>query len=364
MAVLAEAVSAVTAELALERLRREQQIAAVAAVARSRERRELAARASSLSNTKTMAKTSTPAPRDLSSEMGSMSQYAAEMAKAQAAAAAELNRQMIADALAATDKISGKLDNSYTKSALSKLDTAGLTYSQMAPYAQQMGLLGGQAMADVGGTDIEEELRKRALADLELGRSLSPEEERAAQQSARAGYAARGMAVGAGSASAEILNRDALATGRESARRNFAGDVNQTLTSNRLQRLGTAGNLLGQTAGIYQNMGAGQAGLSGGYLSADPYQRALGSSIPTASQGPSASLTSNAFGQVLQYGSDLYNTNNNAAWSDYLNGQNMNQATKMGQMQAASAKSAGNSALMGAGIGAAGAIIGGVAIAF
>ena len=66
----------------------------------------------------------------------------------------------------------------------------------------------------------------------------------------------------------------------------------------------------------------------------------------------------------MQYGQDLNNTNYNAAWSNYLNNQNQATAMQMGQMQAGAAKSAGNSQLMGAGIGAAGAIVGGGLILF
>ncbi|MEI6033532.1 MAG: hypothetical protein WCS65_04510 [Verrucomicrobiae bacterium] len=306
-----------------------------------------------------------PAARDYESEMRMMTQYAQAFAAAQAEQQLKTNQGMIDQSLAATGKIAGTLgDSPYTKSALARLDAAGTNYDAMAPQAQQMALLGGQAVGDVGGTEIERQLESQALSDLAIGRSLSPEQERAAQQSARAGFAARGMATGTPSAVAEILNRDVYAQNRLDSRRAFAGSVNQAQTQNRISRLGTAGNLLGQTAGVYQNMGAGQQSLAQSYVGADPYQRALGSNIPIASQGASASMTSSAFGQMAQYGSDLFNTNYNAQWSDYLNGQNNSLAMQMGRMQQGSAAAAGNQATTGAMIGAGGAIIGGVAIAF
>lgn len=312
-----------------------------------------------------MAKKKLKAPKDrnFGAEMEQIGKYAAESAKAQAEAAGKLNQQYIDQALAATDTIAGKLNNGYTAAGRAGLDGAMRQVPRMDALAGRLESLGATAEADVAGTDIEAELRKQALADLQLGRQLSPEQERAAQMAARQGFAARGMAVGPASAAAEILNRDAYATMREDARRAFAGSVNQAETSNRIARLGAAGGLLGQAAGVRQNTAS--LGLQGaqGYVALDPYQRALGSNIPIASQGASASMTGNAFNGILGYGQDLANTNFNAQWSNYLNKQNMQTANQMGQMQMGAAKSAGDSSLMGAGIGAAGAAIGGAALA-
>lgn len=301
----------------------------------------------------------TPAPRDMAAELRAINEASATSAKAQAEAQIAANRAMMQEALAATDTIAGKLNNSYTANASGQLTNAGNAFANMGQYGQRLGALGGIAEGDVQGTQIEAELRRQALDQLQLGRSLSPEEERMAQQSGRAGYAARGMAVGQGSALAEVLNRDSLATARQSQRQAFAGTVNQAETQNRLSRLGMAGNLLGQAATVYQGQGQGQMGLAQGWTSIDPYQRALGSSLPGQAMGTSAAMVGNAFGQSMQYGQDLYNTNFNAGWSNYLNNQNEATAMRMGQMQAGAAKSAGNSAMMGAGIGAAGAIAGG-----
>ena len=172
------------------------------------------------------------------------------------------------------------------------------------------------------------------------------------------------MATGAPSAAAEILNRDAFAQNRLDSRRAFAGTVNQAETQNSLNRMQTAGQLLGQSMGANQSIAQLGQSLAQSNIALDPYQRALGSNIPTASQGPSAQLTGQVYGNAMNYGSDLFNTNYNAQWSNYMNGQNNALALQMGGMQAGSAKSAANSALMGGGIAAGGAVLGGVAIAF
>lgn len=308
----------------------------------------------------------TPGARDFGSEMGMINQYAQGSAEAQAAQAAATNQALVEQALMATDKIAGKLDNSYTAAGKASLDASMGQVGQMDSLASRMGALSGQAEGDVAGTAIERQLQQQALSDLAMGRSLSPEQVRESQQAARSGFAARGMATGPGSLAAEILNRDAYATARENARRSFAGEVNQTLTSNRVQRLSTAGNLLGQTAGVRQN--AAQLGLAGaqGYIAIDPYARALGSNIPIASQGTAASMTTNAYGQTMQYGSDLFNTNFNADWSNYTNNQNNALALQSGQMQANAATSAASTAskgqMTGALIGAGGAIVGAAAV--
>jgi hypothetical protein len=77
----------------------------------------------------------------------------------------------------------------------------------------------------LGPSRIEEMLRTSAERDLALGRTLSPEEERAANQAARSGFAARGMAHGTPSLAMEILNRDGAASAREAQRRAFAQGI-------------------------------------------------------------------------------------------------------------------------------------------
>lgn len=82
-----------------------------------------------------------------------------------------------------------------------------------------------EAALTVQPSAIRTELEKQAMAELSLGRSLSPEQERAATQSARLAYAARGLQDSGASLAAEVLNRDSYAGAREAGRRTFAANV-------------------------------------------------------------------------------------------------------------------------------------------
>jgi hypothetical protein len=68
-------------------------------------------------------------------------------------------------------------------------------------------------------------LNENAISQLSLGGALSDEEERAAQQSARSAYSARGLVSGRPAAAAEVLNRDAYSRQRLLERQNFGLQV-------------------------------------------------------------------------------------------------------------------------------------------
>jgi hypothetical protein len=145
-------------------------------------------------------------------------------------------------------------------------------------------------LASGNKTFIESELQRQAETELSLGRQLTPEQEREAQQSARAAFAARGLGASMGGTAAEILNRDAMASAREAERRNFAGATNQMLFQNEMARRdqsaqqaalgstisGNAANLYGSSAGI---------GLQGAQslLQVDPKMRAINPGIAMGS---------------------------------------------------------------------------------
>jgi hypothetical protein len=157
--------------------------------------------------------------------------------------------QLEALQLGTIQRIADNLNNPYTQSARGDINrVSGL----------------GNMLADqVGPTNIERMLQQQAETELGLGRSLSAEETRDAQQSARAAFAARGLGASMGSSAAEILNRDSAAQAREASRRNFASATNQMVTGNVFGRAGQAGGMLGSAAQ--------------GQLMVDPYSRALGS---------------------------------------------------------------------------------------
>jgi len=113
-----------------------------------------------------------------------------------------------------------------------------------ANYGLYQDLQSKQRQADVGALDgagkfaqnylnqmgiggITKEMSRQAEADLMLGKQLSPEEERATQQAARAAYAARGTGLSDQAALAEVLNRYQYANQREAQRRAFAAQAAQ-----------------------------------------------------------------------------------------------------------------------------------------
>jgi hypothetical protein len=78
--------------------------------------------------------------------------------------------------------------------------------------------------------ELLQELNRQARAELALGGDLSAQEERDAQQAARAAFAARGMAIGNPAVAAEILNRDQYSRQRLGERRQFAAGISGMLS--------------------------------------------------------------------------------------------------------------------------------------
>jgi hypothetical protein len=121
------------------------------------------------------------------------------------------------------------------------------------------------------------------------------------------------------------------------------------------------GSLYGQQAGIAQNQYANNLGLAQANVALDPYQRALGSNIPIASQANAASMIGQAYGNTMNYGSDLFNTNTNMQASIYNSWMNNQAALRGAGVVGGSTNRAGNAA-MGAGVGLAGGAIAGAAM--
>jgi hypothetical protein len=76
-----------------------------------------------------------------------------------------------------------------------------------------------------GAKDLLGGLRKYAEQQQALGGDTSPEEQRMIDQQTRAGYAARGTALGGQSNLAEVMNRYSYRTGRERERQGFAAQT-------------------------------------------------------------------------------------------------------------------------------------------
>lgn len=98
-------------------------------------------------------------------------------------------------------------------------------------------------LQQLGPSAIETEANRQALADLKLGRDLSPEQIRDSQQGARAAASSRGLAMGMPAAVAEVMNRDAFATQRQNERRNYAAGVDAQSQQRRASDASIANNV-------------------------------------------------------------------------------------------------------------------------
>jgi hypothetical protein len=218
--------------------------------------------------------------------------------------------------LGTIDKVSANLNNESYREAKAGLDSV-----------------------DPRNNAISKQLNATALSDLQLGRSLSPEQERAATQQARAGYAARGLGAGTGAMAAEVLNRDAYATQREAQRRTLAGavmsDTNQTALNVANQR-----------------------------INYDPYQRAFapGASFGQNVTGQAGGMLGQAYGNALNtvtstnsFNANMLETRRNSAF-------NNNASRESAWMGAKASADASNAGLQGAAMGAS-AVIGAAAAA-
>lgn len=255
--------------------------------------------------------------------------------------------------------------NLYTKRATDQLIAAGRQADDLQSVADYTDNLGYTAAGDLEGTDIERELNRQALAELQLGRALTPEQERMVQQSARAGMAARGLGVGSGALAAEVLNRDAFASQREADRRNFAGSTNQMLVGNRQNRLGLVGNLLGQSANTRLAQANLRTGLAGAEITIDPYSRALapGAGMGSSTLGQSGQMISNTWQGATQMAGNVASFNANMLDSRYNAYQNNRAALQGAAMQAGAAGQASQNSMMGSGMAAGGMVLGMTALA-
>jgi hypothetical protein len=172
------------------------------------------------------------------------------------------------------------------------------TQAQRLADVQSIEQLGGRAIAagraaDPWTTALMDRLNSQATAGLDAGTGLTPAEQRIAQQSARASYAARGMNGSNLSAAGEALNNFLLGSNRQQQNQQFALNV----------------------------VGANRA------VNADPFQVILGRSGNNVNQSIAATQQGTQAGQLGQtqsmfdpfnaYGANLYGQNN-ASYNDWL----------------------------------------------
>jgi hypothetical protein len=191
---------------------------------------------------------------------------------------------------------------------------------------------------DAEPTSIERSLYDSAERDLSLGRSLSAEDERAAQQAARTAFAARGMGAGLGSSAAEILSRQSMADQREAERRNFASAANNLLTQGVGQR---------RTAIANANIAGAQ-----NLLNVDPYRSALGPALGYAGPTQSAQMQQigNTFGNAMTMAGNVGSFNANMLDSRANSALNNWAAMRGASMQAGATNNAAMMGLLGSSI--------------
>jgi len=263
-----------------------------------------------------------PAPIDYDKMAAASIRVAQAQTAAEEAAIKRLYPEYIKMQFGTADQLAGKLDNEYLQ--------------------RTRGVIGEELQAASAPNAIEAQLQRDAESELALGRSLTPEQQREASQSARAAFAARGLGASMGSSAAEILNRDAYGQQRLDARRGFAANVNQMDLARRQRRIG----------------------LAGAYTELDPFRQSIGPAF-----GLGASTLSNTTGQVgnifansLQQSGNVASFNTNMGMSLRNSALNNNAAMQAAAMQAGAQQNAGMMGMFG-GIGGGIASGAGMAIA-
>ena len=263
---------------------------------------------------------STPAPQPLPPaptpiDYDKMANASIRVAKAQSAEQEAMIKRLYPEytklQFDTADQLAGKLDNEYL--------------------ARTRGVVGEELTAASTPNAIEARLQQDAESELALGRSLTPEQQRDATQSARAAFAARGLGTSMGSSAAEILNRDAYGTARQDQRRGFAAGVNQMDLARRQRRVG----------------------LAGAYGDLDPFRQAIGPAFQLGSQTLSNTTqqVDSIFGGSLQQAGNVESFNTNMAMNRYNSVMNNNAALQGAGMQAGASGNAATMGMIGSGVG-------------
>jgi len=300
---------------------------------------------------------SAPAPIDYDKMAAASIRVAQAQSAAEEAAIKRLYPEYINMQFGTANQLAGRLDNEYlqrTRGVVGEELQAASAPNQIEAEIQRRSL--GDLLS--GPTAIQRQLRDDAQRELALGQTLSPEEQRNAAQSARAAFAARGMATGNAAAGAEILNRDAYGRQRQDQRRQFAMGAEQYFAG-------------AEEARRAQALGANQLdlarrqrriGLAGAYTELDPFRQSIGPAF-----GLGASTLSNTTGQVssifnnsLAQSGNVASFNNNMGMSMRNSALNNNAAMQGASMQAGATGQSGMMGMMG-GIG--GGVLTGVGLA-
>jgi hypothetical protein len=248
-----------------------------------------------------------PAPIDYDKMYAAATRSAIQQMQEQERSLERLYPKMIGQQLGTARQVAGELDNQYL--------------------ARTRGVMDQELQAASAPSAIEAEIQRQAQEELMLGRSLSPEQERAAQQSARGAFAARGLGTSAGSAAAEILNRDSMAQQRLDQRRQFALGANQLDLARRGRRIT----------------------LAEGYGALDPFARGLNPAfgLGQATMGQGTQLIGNTFNNAVNQAGNVESFNRNMQAGMYNNWQNNNAAIQAANITGRASTNAGTMGMFG-----------------
>jgi Chaperone of endosialidase len=248
-----------------------------------------------------------PAPIDYEALYGAARKYGKLMLSDQSEELQKLYPKMTAMQLGTARQVAGELDNQYL--------------------ARTRGVMDQELQAASAPSAIEAEIQRQAQEELMLGRSLSPEQERAAQQSARGAFAARGLGTSAGSSAAEILNRDAMSQQRLDQRRQFALGANQLDLARRGRRIT----------------------LAEGYGGLDPFARGLNPAfgLGQATMGQGTALIGNTFNNAVNQAGNVESFNRNMQAGMFNSWQNNNAAIQAANITGRASTNAGMMSMFG-----------------
>jgi len=198
-------------------------------------------------------KISAPAPRDYKQEMlDSMAGQEAiqprllELEKQYQPLYQKLQQEMM-------DRQMAYQQDSYGKAIPRSAELSGQYAQAMQPVYGQIGQSSMDAYRTGMGAStmgLYDKLNASANADLQSGRQLSPEQQQAAQQSARLAMAARGLS-GNQAVAQEVMNTYQMQDARENRARQFAGSVYGIGQGNFQNAMATYGNSMMSQANAY-----------------------------------------------------------------------------------------------------------------
>ena len=211
---------------------------------------------------------------------------------------------------------------------------------QANQYQSQLGqMLNGGGLQP---SQLQTTLEQQAMDGLGLGRSLSQQDTRSAQQAARSAYAARGLGDSNSAMAAEVLNLDSMGRQRENERRTFAQSVDSQGFSQRAQGMGQNSslglNLANMDYGRQQQEFANQnTAIQNRTINAfDPFssqymansqnvgtnQQLFNNTTSFSSGAQGNQYVQNAFNPYNNYSQDVYGSNFNAANARLISAQN------------------------------------------